>query len=145
MIEWTIASVLVLGAPALKEKPPEPPIGEWDLVQMVLMGGPPIKPKGPDDTIRSMRLRFTSTSRTVTSPRSQRQSTVRVTFFRVDTTLQLDVSPDDPDNVERGIWKLEGHTLTICQGLPGEPRPTEFTCPRGSNRVLVVLKRVKSE
>jgi hypothetical protein len=30
-------------------------------------------------------------------------------------------------------------------GLPGEPRPADYTCPVGSKRYLFVLKRVKKD
>ncbi|HKB01559.1 MAG TPA: hypothetical protein VKD90_05030 [Gemmataceae bacterium] len=138
---WVLAVAVIVGAPALKEKPPDPPAGEWDL-ELMVRGGPPVMPKGRDDFLR---LRFTPTSRAAVSSSFPRPSTARATFAQAGGVLHLDIYQGGPDTVERGIWKVEGHTLTICQGLPGEPRPTDFTCPRGSKRVLMVLRRIKAE
>jgi uncharacterized protein (TIGR03067 family) len=40
-----------------------------------------------------------------------------------------------------GIYELEGDTYTVCIGLTGKPRPTEFASRPGSGHVLEVLKR----
>ena len=46
--------------------------------------------------------------------------------------------------VDRGIYKLDGDTLTICiQSNKDEPRPNEFQSPAGSQLWLIVLQRSK--
>jgi uncharacterized protein (TIGR03067 family) len=53
----------------------------------------------------------------------------------IDVVTELDTS--------KGIYRLEGDSLTIC-GVPnGEERPTEFTTKRGTRQTLFVLKRQK--
>ena len=42
---------------------------------------------------------------------------------------------------ERGIYKLEGDTLTICSADEPAPRPDVFTAPAGSKRKLYVYSR----
>ncbi len=45
--------------------------------------------------------------------------------------------------IARGIYKLEGETLTICYGGPNVARPTEFTAKPGDGRTMRVHKRVE--
>jgi uncharacterized protein (TIGR03067 family) len=58
----------------------------------------------------------------------------------------IDIKSDDGGRVRvsRGIYKLDGDTLTICSTrAPSIPRPTDFASPKGSGMVLAVLKRAK--
>ena len=46
------------------------------------------------------------------------------------------------DRTNRGIYRIEGNTLTICVALdPEAGRPTEFTSEAGSRRLLVIYRR----
>jgi hypothetical protein len=48
----------------------------------------------------------------------------------------------------RGIYKLDGNTLTLCLAVGGEEanRPAKFESPAGSMVMLLTLKRpVKKE
>jgi uncharacterized protein (TIGR03067 family) len=59
---------------------------------------------------------------------------------------QLDITYDRGDwagKTAKCIYKLEGDTLMFCWAPPGMERPTEFKCPPGSNRMFVVLNRMK--
>jgi uncharacterized protein (TIGR03067 family) len=46
----------------------------------------------------------------------------------------------------KGIYKLDGATLTICRALAeGSERPTEFAAPAGSGKMLFEFKRKKND
>jgi uncharacterized protein (TIGR03067 family) len=67
------------------------------------------------------------------------------TVFRPDPTKTpktIDLIDIDKGRIIRGIYSLQGDTLTVCDR--GEKaRPTEFTTKPDSGLVLFVLKRVK--
>jgi uncharacterized protein (TIGR03067 family) len=51
----------------------------------------------------------------------------------------------DVDRVVKGIYKLEGDTLTICVAEPDKDRPTAFASKEGTGHTLLVFKRVKKK
>ena len=60
----------------------------------------------------------------------------------------IDFTPSDGPNegkMHRGIYALEKGRLKICLAKPDGDRPKEFESKEGSDLILVVLKREKSE
>jgi RNA polymerase sigma-70 factor (ECF subfamily) len=51
------------------------------------------------------------------------------------------VKPEKGSQPYRGIYSLEGDSLTFCFSDPGQKRPTEFTGGAGSGWTLTVFKR----
>jgi uncharacterized protein (TIGR03067 family) len=56
--------------------------------------------------------------------------------------LKLTAGPDKGKQV-KGIYKLDGDSLTICVAEPGKERPKAFKTSEGSGHMLFVFKRAK--
>lgn len=65
--------------------------------------------------------------------------------FAVDETTSPKTTTDTlPDGTTiKGIYKLDGDTLTSCVAAAGKERPTVFESKPGSGHTLRVFKRVK--
>jgi uncharacterized protein (TIGR03067 family) len=62
-----------------------------------------------------------------------------ITPWKTPKEITMTYDPNGPAKgmVQRGIYKVVGDALVICVG---DPRPTDFTLPRGSGRILTVYK-----
>src|SRR5262245_35272601 len=63
--------------------------------------------------------------------------------FKLDPSRnpkEIDFTPKDKDVTMKGVYQLEGETLTICHASPEAARPKQFQA--GENWVLIVFKRV---
>jgi hypothetical protein len=153
MFSWVIASTLVVGAPALKERaePDRPPTGEWRIERCEhegragrILGGDRVW-LGERSVEIGSRGQFAFLCK------------YSVVFFRVDGERRADLTyvsnlppgtrPNAPADAppERAIWKNEGDRLTICIGAPGGSRPTDYSAPEGSGRTLYVLRNRVSD
>jgi uncharacterized protein (TIGR03067 family) len=56
--------------------------------------------------------------------------------------LKITAGPD-LDKVVKGIYKLEGDTLTICIAEPDRDRPTAFAAREGTGHTLFVFRKRK--
>jgi uncharacterized protein (TIGR03067 family) len=45
--------------------------------------------------------------------------------------------------VTYGIYETTGKTRRICYAEPGRPRPSDFSAPAGSGRIVAVFERVE--
>ena len=132
MYAWVIAGSLVVGAPALKEKrePDKPPDGKWEMERFVHKG----KSWSVATLVWLDETAFAYTDGALMYER------YKPTFFRVGRERRADLATT-PGSVSQAIWKVEDDRLTICIGATGEARPTAYTAPPDSGRVLIILKR----
>ena len=135
--------VLALGAPASKEnvkKNPPSIEGEWLAESMIDNGRPrPIR----DGEIS---FTFTKDKDYIVGDNGMKceASPFRVDIKKTPHEIDLDIACGF---ILRGIFKIEGDTLTLCTANPlgGVARPTEFESAERSGRRLFVFKRAKKE
>jgi uncharacterized protein (TIGR03067 family) len=64
---------------------------------------------------------------------------------KIDATkkpAEIDITPKEGSST-KGIYKLEGDTLTFCFAKPGNARPKEFASKEGGETILMVFKKSK--
>ena len=147
MRRWTIAWLagitgLVPAAPGPKDPPKKdaPAIaGEWAGEGAVERGRPVDLPPGTAWT-------FTADGKSVLTLGGGLGWTEAT--YKADTTkapAELDVSDGPKGKPVRGIFKVEGNTLTVCLVEGDADRPSTFESPPGSKAILITLKRVKKK
>lgn len=110
--------------------------GEWTLVFMEQRGA-----RAGGEGANQYKLTVNGDQWTVTSFRGQEQKmTFTIDPSQNPKTIDLTMKSGDKVAHSRGIFKVEGDTLTVCRTGGETERPTEFkTTPESG--VLVVWKR----
>ena len=113
--------------------------GRWDYVS--------VKRNGKEFTADQLKGRYSEYKGDKFTV-SQDGKAVQTSTFKLDpakTPGQIDLMNDGPGEqpTVKGIYKIEGDTLTICWAIPaaGKDRPTEFKPAAGLN--LQVFKKAK--
>ena len=138
-----VGLAIAVGAPTKKDPPAKDPptlVGEW-LGESGVRGGKPENP--PPGTS----LTFTADGKVMFKEGGDAKP--EEGSYKSDpkkTPGEIDITPPDAPKGEmlRGIYKIEGDTLTMCFSLRGE-RPTEFASPPGTEVMLITCKRAKKE
>jgi uncharacterized protein (TIGR03067 family) len=66
------------------------------------------------------------------------------TFMVVPSASPREIDLIQDGKTSQGIYQFKGGKLYICGATkPGQARPTKFEAPKGSNNMLMVLKRAK--
>lgn len=112
--------------------------GEWSAVRIVRDG----------ESLPDMMCR--------TALRTARDHEVTISFggrVMIHALVRLDATrspvPVDYQNlggmakgtVQAGLFEWRGDDACFCMGAPGQPRPSDFTCERGSGRTLSIWRR----
>lgn len=110
--------------------------GEWTMVLMEQKGT-----KVMADGANRFRLSVKGDQWTVVSLRGQEtRMTFQIDPSQNPPTIDLILKSGDQEAVSRGIYRLEGDTLTVCRTAGDAERPKEFKTTAESG-VLVVWKR----
>jgi uncharacterized protein (TIGR03067 family) len=146
-IVWVLlpAVTIAIAAPALKEKPPkEPPIvGDWVRVDHTQAG----TPVGPD---HSTHHQIFSADGGWEYYYGDPKGTTRGNSFVTDTrqsppTIDIHLKPAGQGTPNwRGIYKVEGDTLTLCLVTGDRDRPKTFESSAQQPTTVWVFKRVKT-
>ena len=111
--------------------------GTWQLVSAVKDG------KGtPKETVDKIRVVIKDGKHTVLFGKDEVAKEIP---FKLDPAKSpKEVTDTLPDGKEiKGIYKIDGDTMTSCVAEPGKDRPKDFESKAGSGHTLRVFKRVK--
>jgi uncharacterized protein (TIGR03067 family) len=108
--------------------------GEWTMISLEQKGK-----KATDELVKQYKLTIKGDQWIVSSGREATMT------FKIDPSKEpktMDLTFEGKQAVSRGIYKLEGDTLTLCRTTGNIDRPKEFkTTPEAG--ILVAWKRVK--
>lgn len=72
----------------------------------------------------------------------------KITHLKTGKPNEIDlqvVAGPDLDKVIKGIWKVDGDTLTVCIAEPSKDRPKTFEAKEGTGHSLMVFKPAKKK
>jgi uncharacterized protein (TIGR03067 family) len=107
--------------------------GSWALVSGERHGE-----KFSDKVVQQVKLTFAGD----TLKTRQNNNVTEARFILHPETNPKGIDLDMDGSLGLGIYKLEGHTLTILHGEIEEPRPANFDAVKGRNLTMLVLQKV---
>ncbi|HEX3151128.1 MAG TPA: TIGR03067 domain-containing protein [Gemmataceae bacterium] len=136
------AAAGVLAAPALKEKPPKEPtiIGEWVRVDHKNAG----TPVGPDHATHHQVFSADGQWEYWYGARGQSNGSMKYVTDTRQSPPTIDIGMGGNGGY-RGIYKVEGDTLTLCLAIGNRERPKTFESSADQPTTLWVFQRVKSK
>ena len=138
------AAALAPAAPALKDpKPKEPPIvGEWLRVGHTNAGAPVGPDREPHHQVFTSdgQWEYWYGTRQANPPRRNFVTDPRQSPAAID----MDVNPGGQGGY-RGIYKVEGDTLTLCLATGNRDRPKTFDSTADQPTTIWVFKRVHTK
>jgi uncharacterized protein (TIGR03067 family) len=110
--------------------------GAWSIVSVAIGGRAMV----PDERSRQWRAVFEGDTLTATGGgQVPHSSTVRIDPTKTPKVMDHAFRRDGRETMTRGIYKLEGDTLTVCSALRDGERPARFEATEETT--LTVLKR----
>lgn len=137
-----LALAVAVAAPAAKDPPKTDVttiVGEWDAESAMSRGKPDNPPPGTTWT-------FTAEGKSVL--RIGGRDEPKDGTYKADPKkdpAEVDITDGPKGRPMRGIYKVEGDTLTLCLSGDDEDRPKAFDAPAGSRVILIILKRAKKK
>jgi len=130
---------IIVGAPAKKDAPKEPPKLEGDWI-IESIEGP--KDAGPGQVT----MRFTEGKILIMEGNREKPEEASYTADLKKTPATIDITPDRgaKDKV-LGILEITGDTMKLCFARDGKERPTAFKGDAANGVMMINLKRVKAE
>jgi len=141
MTPIVLGLALAIAAPAPKEAPKKDQptvVGTW-LPETIVVGGAPEKLEA------GMTFTLTGDGKCMVKEGKNEPDEMSYSMDPKKDPGHLDLrEPGMQGELMKGIYKLDGDTLTLCLSMKGD-RPTAFASPAGSMVILVTLKRMKKE
>ena len=142
-----VGLALVVGAPGAKDPPKKEVsiVGEWVGEKAVAGGKEKPVPEG------GVTMTLTADGKFIV--REGKREQAEQGTYKTDTKkdpAEIDIMPPSEKagrGTIRGIFKIEGDTLTLCftGGKDDGDRPAKFESPEGSQVMLMTLKRAKKD
>jgi uncharacterized protein (TIGR03067 family) len=113
--------------------------GEWRVVKAVRAGH-----DAPEDVRAKLSVKIEGNVFILVEQGNAREERAEVTLNPKTEPRQLDLRLKRPGaEPGKGIYRIEGDTLTLCWVPEGAERPKKFESESGTNVRLLVLKRNK--
>ncbi len=109
--------------------------GSWSLLSMVNRGDP-VRPRAP--------RKWQFAGDRLSQGTQGSNSWARIEIDPTQSPPAMDMIPDSGPSKDKralGIYRLEDDRLTICFGLPDEPRPVAFESKAGGKQTLLNFRR----
>jgi uncharacterized protein (TIGR03067 family) len=128
-------------APGLKDPPKDPPglVGTWEVATFRANGRE--KPQAV-----TYEWQFTADGHwLIRTDGKNRPGESRYSADPKADSPTIDFDAGPGTSPRRGIYRVDGDTLTVCIGSSGPNRPTGFDAPAGSPNFLYTFKRVRKD
>lgn len=130
---FSVAILLVVIRGSVKGDETQKFEGRWKVASVELAGMPVPGLEGADLVLAGGKKVLTLTDKRVEKG-----------TYRLDAAKrprEIDSTTEGRDGAEKGIYVIEGDTLKLCLATRGGPRPMEFTSKKGTDQILIVLRR----